>query len=295
MFVIMGAAGHVGSEVANALLDRDQRVAIVTRDPAHGEAWLTKGAVVVKADINEPSSLRAALRSGRRAFILNPPGDIKGDTDAIERRTVADILAALADSGLEKVVAESTAGAAPGDAIGDSSVLWEFEQGLERQSIPTAINRAAFYMSNWDAQLDRVRTEGKLQSMYPADFTLPMVAPCDLGVIAADRLTSARNDVGIRYVEGPKRYSPNDVAAAFAEALQRPVEVIVTPLEKLRDAYRQLGFSDAAADAYARMTEQTLRSNFDFGDRVIRGGTTIDTYVRKLVTGAIPQAGASAK
>ena len=148
MLVIMGATGHVGSAVADGMLARDHQVTIVTREPVHAKAWRAKGAAVAEANISDPDSLRAAFRCGRRAFILNPPGDIKGDTDEIERQTVAGILAALAGSGLEKVVAESTAGAAPGDAIGDSSVLWELEQVLERQSIPAAINRAAFYMSN---------------------------------------------------------------------------------------------------------------------------------------------------
>jgi hypothetical protein len=59
---------------------------------------------------------------------------------------------ALEGSGLEKVVAESTGGAQPRDRIGDLNVLWELEEGLSRQTIPAAINRAAYYMTNWDAR-----------------------------------------------------------------------------------------------------------------------------------------------
>lgn len=84
--------------------------------------------------------------------MLNPPADTTKDTDVIERRTVANILMALEGSGLEKVVAESTGGAQPRDRIGDLNVLWELEEGLSRQTIPAAINRAAYYMTNWDAR-----------------------------------------------------------------------------------------------------------------------------------------------
>jgi uncharacterized protein YbjT (DUF2867 family) len=84
--------------------------------------------------------------------LLNPPADTTKDTDVIERRTVANILMALEGSGLEKVVAESTGGAQPRDRIGDLNVLWELEEGLSRQTIPAAINRAAYYMTNWDAR-----------------------------------------------------------------------------------------------------------------------------------------------
>ncbi|WP_202880480.1 hypothetical protein [Sinorhizobium medicae] len=146
----------------------------------------------------------AAFRRGRRAFLLNPPADTTKDTDTVERRTAANILVALEGSGLEKVVAASTGGAQPGNRIGDLNVLWELEEGLRRQSIPAAINRGAYYMSNWDDLLDVVRRDGVLPTMFPEDTVIPMVAPRDLGEAAAERLLSSVNDVGVWYVEGPR-------------------------------------------------------------------------------------------
>jgi uncharacterized protein YbjT (DUF2867 family) len=283
MYVVMGATGHVGSATAAALLARGTQVTIVTRDAQHAGAWREKGADVAEADVEDVASLRAAFRQGRRAFLLNPPADTSLDTDLVERRTVAGILAALADSGLEKVVAESTGGAQRGSRIGDLSVLWELEQGLARTPIPAAINRAAYYMSNWDAQLDAIRKTGKLSTMFPADLAIPMVAPRDLGEVAAQRLVSSLDDVGIRYVEGPKRYSSAEVAKAFSNALGRPVEVIVTPRAQWKDAFRKLGFSEAAADSYARMTGVSIDGGFDMRKDSVRGTTTIEAYVRDLL------------
>ncbi|MCW6532232.1 NmrA family NAD(P)-binding protein [Sphingomonas sp. MMSM20] len=282
MFVVMGANGHVGSAVARTLLGRDQKVIIVTHDETRGDRWRERGAEVAVADVSDPESLRRAFARGRRAFLLNPPADVKTDTDAVERAGVAGILAALDGSGLEKVVAESTAGAQPGERVGDASVLWELEEGLRRRSIPAAINRAPFYMSNWDEQLEDVRGSGKLATMLPANLKLPMAAPDDLGRIAADRLMSGLDDVGIRYIEGPSRYTPTDVAAAFAEVLERPVEVEVTPREQWRTAYRALGFSEPAADAYARMTGAALDRGFDNITDPLRGTITLVDYVRRL-------------
>ncbi len=119
MFVIMGATGHVGSAVAETRLDRGQHVTVVTRDPAHGYFLQDRGAEVAIADINDVGSLPPAFMRGRRAFLLNPPADVTGDTDATVLQTVSNILAALVDSGLEKVVAASNAGAMPGKEIGD--------------------------------------------------------------------------------------------------------------------------------------------------------------------------------
>ena len=286
MYVIMGGTGHVGSAVADSLLARGEQVTIVTHDAAGASPWRAKGAQVAEANVDDVDSLRAAFRLGRRAFLLNPPAATTLDTDVVERRTVAHILAALEGSGLDKVVAESTAGAQPGERIGDLNVLWELEQGLQRQPIPAAINRAGYYMSNWDPLVERIRETGTLPSMLPAGLALPMVATRDLGEAAAARLVSSTEDVGIRHVEGPERYSAADVAAAFARALKRPVDVVVTPREGWVEAFRQLGFSHEAAQSYARMTGATVDGEFTTPEGLVRGMTTLDDYVRELVAHA---------
>jgi len=286
MYVIMGGTGRVGSATAAALLARGEQVTIVTHDANRAGAWVREGAEIVEANVNEVASLRAAFRRGSRAFLLNPNADTSADTDAVERRTVANILAALDGSGLEKVVAASTAGAQPGDRIGDLNVLWELEEGLRRQPIPAAINRGAYYMSNWDVQLDAVRKTGTLQTMYPADLLIPMVAPLDLGEIAAQRLVSTPDDTGIRYVVGPRRYSSADVAKAFSQALGAPVGVDVIPRDEWKEAFQGLGFSEAAADSYARMTAVSLDGGFDMPDDALRGATTLEAYIRDLLAKA---------
>ncbi|MGK9054841.1 NmrA family NAD(P)-binding protein [Neorhizobium petrolearium] len=283
MYIIMGGTGHVGSAAAAELLRRGEAVTIVTRDANRASEWHNEGAEIVEADVEDVPSLNAAFQRGRRAFLLNPPADTSKDTDVIERRTVGRILQALQGTGLEKVVAESTGGAQPGSRIGDLNVLWELEEGLRSQAIPAAINRAAYYMSNWDDLLETVRTTGELPTMFPEDMPIPMVAPDDLGVAAANRLTSSLHDTGIRYVEGPKRYSASEVAHAFSKALGTPVRVAVIPREKWKGGFLQLGFSDAAATSYTRMTEASVDSGFDVSDDPLRGDTTLEAYIEALV------------
>lgn len=290
MFVIMGGTGHVGSHVVVALLDAGKPVTVVTRHPDGAADLRTRGAQIAEADTDDVDALRAAFQCGRRAFLLNPPGDTSKDSDAIERHSAANILAALDGSGLKKVVAESTAGALPGDRIGDLSVLWELERGLAAQAIPAAINRAAYYMSNWDAQLDSVRRTGTLATMFPADFKLPMVAPADLGRFAAERLLSPTGDVGIRAAEGPERYSSRDVANAFAAALGREVRLEVTPAGHWKEAFLDLGFSAEAAESYARMTEVTIEHGSNATDSPWRGGTSLEAYVNALVASSETEA-----
>ncbi|NLP83434.1 NAD(P)H-binding protein [Microbacterium sp. CFH 90308] len=281
MFVIMGGTGRVGSAAAEALLRGGEDVTIVTRN-AQSAPWRARGASVAVADINDVNGLRDVFRKGRRALLLSPPADPSEDTDAVEHRTVDNILDALEGSGLEKVVAVSTYGAAPGDRIGDLGTLWRMENGLAQQDIPAAVNRGAYYLSNWDGAIEAARESGALPTMLPEDLTMPMVAPADVGEAAAQRLTSDVDDVGVRYVEGPQRYTAADVARVLAAQLNRDVQPQVIPPEELEAAFAALGFSPAAASSYAGMTRLTITGP-ELPEAPWRGPTTLEQYVRSVL------------
>lgn len=283
MYVVMSGNGHVGSATAAELLDRGEKVTVVVRDVAAAEGLQSRGATVVTADAGDSESLRQAFRTGRRALLVNPPADPAGDTDVAERRTIEAILRAVADSDLEKVVAVSTYGVRPGERIGDLGTLWTLEQGLERLGVPSAINRHAYSMTNWDVFLPTVRDRGVLPSSLPVDLRLPMVAPADLGVAAADRLMSGVDDVGVVHVEGPDRYTPADVAAEFSAALSRPVAVDVTPLDRLEGMFAGMGFSGEAAASYAAMTRLTVDGLQNPGNP-LRGAATLRSHITALTS-----------
>jgi uncharacterized protein YbjT (DUF2867 family) len=279
MHIILGGTGHVGSAVAETLLAKGEPVTVVGHDPAKAASWEAKGAKFAVVDVHDAEALHRVLRSGRCAFLLNPPAPVDTDTDAEERRTIAAILTAVRGSGLDKLVGESTFGAQPGERCGDLNTLWELEQGLAAQPIPYAINRGAYYFSNWATNLPEVREKGVLRTMFEADFELPMVTPEDLGRHAAALMTDDRT--GTFQIEGPRRYTPQDVADAFAAALARPVRVETIPRDRWVTAFKATGFSDAAAESYARMTAATMDAP-DWPEDVIRGETRLEEYIARL-------------
>lgn len=286
MNIILGGTGHVGSATAKALLDKGEPVTIVTRDASKGKDLEAQGANVAVADVHKPDSLRPVLRGGKRLFLLNPPADPSGDPDAEEHQTVRALLAALEGSGLEKVVAQSTYGAQPGERIGDLGTLYALEEGLRDQPIPVSIIRAAYYMTNWDAMLGSAKAEGVIYTLFPAELKIPMVAPSDLGKTAAELLTEPVECTGVHYVEGPERYSASDVASAFSVALGKPVKAEVVPRGEWEALFRSLGFSDEAAKSYAGMTALSVDGGFDTPDAPIRGSVTLQNHVADLAAKA---------
>lgn len=280
MHIVLGGTGQIGSAVARTLLKRGEPVTVVTRDARRAADLQAAGAEIAVSDIRDARSLREIFRRGSRAFLLSPPAAPGSDTDAEERANVDAIVAALAGSGLEKVVAASTYGAHAGDRCGDLTTLYAFEERLRAQEIPAAIHRGAYYMSNWLRMFDG----GRLTNFLPADLRIPMVAPEDLGEAAANRLITPPADVALRYVEGPERYSPKDVADALSEALNAPIRLDTIPREDWARTLRACGFSEAAADSHARMTAMVVDGGIESPRDPRRGPTSLRTYVRRHAT-----------
>lgn len=279
MNIILGGTGQVGSATARALLRHGEPATILSRNAAHAAALKAEGATVAEANVRDVERLRDLFGSATRAFLLNPPADPATDTDAEERANIAAIAEALQGAVLEKIVLASTYGARPGQRCGDLTVLYEFEQFITALPIPVAINRGAYYMSNWIGMLDAVRERGTLPSFFPADLAIPMVAPDDLGAAAARRLLSPATDVGIIHVEGPQRHTPCDVAAAFAEALGIAVKVEEIPRRNWEQTFLNFGFSEPAANSYAYMTATVIDEASDQPTDYERGPTSLQGYI----------------
>ena len=94
------------------------------------EKSAAKTAVV---DVLESDKLREVFKTVTRLFLLNPPAKSATDTATEEQKTLSPILKALENSGIKKVVAESTYGAQPGEAVGDLGVLFEMEERLKKR------------------------------------------------------------------------------------------------------------------------------------------------------------------
>src|ERR1044072_2822311 len=213
MHIITGGTGHVGSALAEALLRAGEKVTIISRSSKNAKEWTNKGAQIAVADIYDTVALHEIFKKGRSIFILNPPADPMTDTPLQERKTAASLVEALKNTNVKKVVVESTLGAQPGYDIGDFGVLYELEQNVATLSYPYSIIRPGYYMSNWDEQLPAIKENGELLSFFPADLKFPMVAPADIGELAAQLMMN--NDTAkLNSIHGTELYSARDVGGA---------------------------------------------------------------------------------
>jgi uncharacterized protein YbjT (DUF2867 family) len=283
MHIILGATGHIGSVLIKLLAERGEQVTGVTHNRGNVKQIEAAGAKAAVVDVQDTNGLRALFKKGTRLYLLNPSGNFAADALAEEKQSISSILSALKDSPIEKIVAESTYGAQPGDQLGDLDVLYGMEQALAMIPRYVSILRGSYYMSNFDMDLGTARSEGKIYTLYPVDFKIAMVAPADIAHFAADLLLEAKENTGLHYITGPQDYTPREVANAFSKALGRPVEAVEVERRQWQEFLMKSGFSETSATSMANMTAATLEQGFEVGKAPKRGNITLGEYIDHLV------------
>jgi uncharacterized protein YbjT (DUF2867 family) len=233
MYAIMGITGQVGSATAKYLLERGQRVRGIVRNKSRASAWAARGAEIVAADWSDAKALAAAFTGTEGVFVMLP-ANFAPDADFAEPRALIDTLtAALRKAQPPKIVALSSIGAQQERDLGLITQLHLLERALDTLPMPRAHVRAAWFMENlrWDVPL--AQCEGRLAShLQPLDRPIPMVSTDDVGRTVANTLEETWFGRRVIEVEGPRRYSPLDMAQSLAAVLEHDVETIAIPREQ---------------------------------------------------------------
>lgn len=111
---------------------------------------------------------------------------------------------------------------------------------LRETNVPEIIFvRCGYFMENWTMFNSQSLKEADpyFNSLItPLDFQLPMVSVHDIGSTFAKGLLSSERPPAKPHVfalHGPKEYSPNEVQAAFCQAMGRQVGIKVVEKEKV--------------------------------------------------------------
>ena len=224
MFSITGITGNVGGEVARNLLAAGQPVRAVVRNVRKGDTWAERDCEVAIADINDAAALKSAFAGAEGVFVLVPPNfDPSHFPEA--RATAAALRSALEAARPGRVVYLSTIGAqaAQSNLLTQHTII---EQAMGELSMPVACLRPAWFMENSAWDVAPARANGVIPSfLQPLDKPVPMVATADIGRVAAQLLREPWNGRKVVELEGPRRVTPNEIAATFAELLGRPVRM----------------------------------------------------------------------
>jgi uncharacterized protein YbjT (DUF2867 family) len=282
MYAITGITGNVGGAAAEALLAAGLPVRAVLRDPAKAGAWAARGCEIAFADIDDAEGLASALGGVDAAFVMVPSNFDPAPGFAEARHSAGVLSRALAAARPGRVVYLSTIGA----QAAQENLLTQHgirERALRGLPLPVTFLRPGWFMENFRWDLPAAR-EGTLPSfLQPLDKPVPMVATADIGALAAALLQDAGQGQRVVELEGPRRYTPLDVAEAFTRVLGHPVVARAQPREGWEPLFLGQGMRDPLPRI--RMLDGFNQGWIDFeggATGTAKGATELVTVLRAL-------------
>jgi uncharacterized protein YbjT (DUF2867 family) len=279
MIAVMGAAGNVGSKVADLLLRQGQPVRVLEHRRKLDRLG-EQGAEVVTGDLTDAGDLGVLLKDVEAALVVLP--DVVTDPEFTATRSTMSrtIVDALGGSGVRRVVALSTVAAGRSDAVGPAAGLRELEQRLAGLAdTGVLVLRSPFYMENLLAGLPLIQSQGINGSALDGELELPMIATRDVAGEAAAGLL--RRDLGgyqVRLLAGPEDVSMRAATRNLGERLGRPdLPYVQFPPDGLRAALLGAGMSESGASA---MVELQLDLNRQRSFAAVRAAADATTPTR---------------
>ncbi|HEX4022430.1 MAG TPA: NmrA family NAD(P)-binding protein [Acidobacteriaceae bacterium] len=284
MFAVTGVTGKVGGAVARNLLAQGHKVRAVVRNAEKGRFWSAQGCDIGIASVEDAASLTKALDGTEGVFLMTPP-DFDPEPGFPEtHKAAAAIRHAIETTRPGKVVFLSTVGAhvAEPNLLNNSKIT---EEMLRTTSVPVALLRAAWFMENaaWDVEGAR---KGVIPSfLQPLDHRIPMIAASDIARNAAELLNDTWTGIRVVELEGPRRYSANDIAAGFSTVLERPVRAEAVPHDQWETLFRSQGMKNPLPRIQMIDGFNEGWIDFESGEANSRKDrTALETVLRSLVT-----------
>jgi uncharacterized protein YbjT (DUF2867 family) len=262
MILVAGAAGNVGGELVRVLASAGEPVRGLVRGGR--EHTLPAGVEAAAGDLNEPSSLRDALRGVSGVFLLPGYKDMPG------------VLAEAGRSGVRRVVLLSGSSAADRDMSNAiTRYMVDSEAAVRDSGVPWTILRPSGFASNalqWAPQL----RAGDLVRAPFGGVRVAVIDPYDIAAVAARALTSAGHEGRTYRLTGPQALLPAERVRVLGGVLGRDLRFEAQP-----DA-------EARAEMSAAMPAEYVDAFFSFyADGTLDESPVLPTVHE--VTGAQPR------
>src|SRR5262245_38170929 len=239
MILVTGVTGRL-RPVADELLARGLDVRATARDPGapHARDLAARGAAIVRADLEDPASLRAAVREADVVLAAGAPHRAGAQGEARHGLNVAE---AVAGSGGAHLVFFSGDGAAHPTGVPVLDAKHAVERRIRELGLAHTILAPVYLMQNafnpWNAA---ALAAGRYPLALAAERTLQQLAIEDLAGVAATVAQRPYAFAGERISLAGDELTGEQAAAALSRATGRPFVFADVPRDGLPEGMRLL-------------------------------------------------------
>ena len=229
--VISGATGQQGGATLRALAGKGFSIRALTRTPDSNaaKALRTLGAEIVKADLDDEASVRAALKGAWGAYAVQNTWTAGVEGEEAQGHRFAT---AAHTEGVQHYVYASVASADRKTGIPHFENKFRVENTVRSLNFPSySIIRPVFFMENLVSPF--FLNGDKIVSALDPDTRLQMIAVSDVGQYGALAFTDARFKHLEIDIAGDTMTMPQ-AAATLSKALGKPLEYLRIPMTEIR-------------------------------------------------------------
>ncbi len=254
MIVITTPTGNIGSQTLASLLDGDEPLRVIARNPSKLASEVRERVEVIEGSHSDPDVVNRAFDGADSVFWLVAPNP---QTDDIYRAYVdfsrPGVEAAKAH-GVERVVVVSALGRGYGQPAGMLSAAQQMVDLWAASGIGYRELAMPGFMDNMLGQAEAIKNQGTIYGTTRPDLKQPHSATKDVAAVAA-RLLSDHSWGGQEVVAvlGPEDLTFTEVAAEIGNGIGKQVTYTHIPFDALRQQLLGGGFSQAAADGMIEM------------------------------------------
>ncbi len=285
MILLTGITGNNGGATANALIDKGVKFRALVRDLDKAADWATKGVELVKGDLEDASSVKAALAGVDRAVLILPNSED-------QQRLELSFIETAKQAGLPWIIKVSSPEAVRGTTSAIPLAHIAAEDAVMASGMNWTFVRPSFFMQNLLGLPAQAKETGKV-SMPMGDGTVALTDCADAGVFLAHVLTdenSAQHYDQCYDITGPDPVLTfNDVARIIGEVIGQDVEYDNCNAAAFKETIRPFHRNDWHSDAVAFLFEEIengetpgIKTN-TFQEMTGRPGTSFKEFLQQIV------------
>jgi uncharacterized protein YbjT (DUF2867 family) len=254
MIVITTPTGQIGHQVLERVLEANEPVRVIARDPSRLSPEALERVEVIEGSHGDPEVVDRAFAGADSVFFLAPPNRTAPTLDAVYTDFARPAAEAIVRYGVKRVVDVSALGRGVTDRAGLVSESLAMDDLFASTGAGFRALLMPSFMDNVLRQTEAIKRQGMFFSTVSPDRKLPTCATRDIAAVAArlllDHSWSGQDTVAVL---GPEDLSHNEMAEIMSEVLDKPVRYAQVPLDAFRQQLVDLGASDAMAEGMSEM------------------------------------------
>jgi uncharacterized protein YbjT (DUF2867 family) len=256
MIVITTPTGDIGHRVLQHVLQGNEPVHVIARDPSRIPQEIRQRIEVIQGSHGDAATIEKALTGADALFWLIPPEPFMtlNSVDEAYADFTRPTAEAIRKCGVKRVVTVSALGRGWKKDAGLATANIKADDLLAGTDVALRVLMMPSFMDNLLRQAPTIKEKGLFSLPVRANLKAPLVATSDIAAVAAtflmDTTWTGQADVPVL---GPEDISPNEMAEVLTDALGKPVRFEQTPIAAYKSRMVSRGMSDAFAQGLANM------------------------------------------